>query len=189
MAFTADRAPGRVVVRFDGDSVLELTNEHLWFRTLRIDNLRTRPHGPVECISLVAACLYAYDLLRARLDVVIPDAHTACVKITPERVEHDLDRYVTETRTITIRYIPEKQRFRYDIDVRLDILRDIVAGTPHLALTPMAQWGDDDYAVIEFDDPLLAGGVGPQVPMTQDWEGIHEPWFDEHCFTTRWSKR
>jgi hypothetical protein len=36
---------------------------------------------------------------------------------------------------------------------------------------------------------MLAGGVGPQVPMTQDWQGVMEPSFDEHCFTTQWQKR
>jgi hypothetical protein len=43
--------------------------------------------------------------------------------------------------------------------------------------------------VIEFDDPLLSGGVGPQVPMTQDWTGLPEPVLGEDNYTTRWEKR
>ncbi|MEK6575574.1 MAG: hypothetical protein AABZ58_14795, partial [Chloroflexota bacterium] len=40
----------------------------------------------------------------------------------------------------------------------------------------------EDCLVVEFDDPLLSGGVGPQVPMTQDWTGLQEPWLAEDCF-------
>ena len=47
MSFEIINRPGHVRVQFDGDDVLDLVNEHAWFRNLRNINLRTRPHGPV----------------------------------------------------------------------------------------------------------------------------------------------
>ncbi len=189
MGFEIINRPGSVRVQFEGDDVLELVNEHLCFRSFRIENLRTRPHGPIELISLATSCFYDRHYLRAKIDASLTGAHEVRITLTPEKVDHDLDKIVHETRTITVRYLPEEKRFRYDIRACLHFLQDVGPKTPILAITPMPQWGADDYAVVEFDDPMLAGGVGPQVPMTQDWRGIQEPWFDEHCFTTEWRKR
>lgn len=189
MGFEIIDRPGHVRIQHGGQDVLEFVNEHLCFRSFRIDNLRTRPHGPVECICLATSCFYDRHYLRARIEAVVVGEHEVRITLTPEKVDHGLDRIVQETRTIVLRYLPAKKRFRYDIRVELHFLQDVAPKTPILAITGMPQWGMDDYAVIEFDDPLLAGGVGPQVPMTQDWRGIQEPWFDEHCFTTQWHKR
>ncbi len=189
MAFKIINRPGHVKVQFDGDEVLELVNEHCLFRSFRINNLRTRPHGPVECISLATSCFYGSYFLRAKIEAVQTTPHEVKITLTPEKVDHDLDKIVHETRIITLRYLPETDRFRYDIQVRAVFQQAVPSGMPYLAITPMPQWGGDDFAVVEFDDPLLAGGVGPQVPMTQDWQGLMEPWFDENCFTERWRKR
>jgi len=189
MSFTIINQPGYLRVQFDGDDVVELINENAWYRNLRIDNLRMRPHGPIECISLASSCFYERHYLRAHIEAVQTGDNEVRLILTPEKVDHALEKIVQETRTITLRYLPDTARFVYDIQVRLHFLQDVLPTTPVLAITPMPQWGDDDYAVVEIDDPLLAGGVGPQVPMTQDWHGVVEPWFDEHCFTTRWKKR
>jgi hypothetical protein len=189
MCFAVSDRPGRVRVQYGGEDVLEFVNEHLWFRSFRISNLRTRPRGPVECIGLATSCFYDRHYLRARIVAESAGEREVRITLTPERVDHDLDRIVHETRTITLRHLPERDRFHYDIRVHLRFLRDVRPQTPLLAITGMPQWGADDDAVVEFDDPLLAGGVGPQVPMTQDWQGIQEPWFDEHGFTTQWRKR
>ncbi len=189
MRFEIIDNPGLLRVRFDGGDVLKLVNGHCLFRDVRINNLRTRPHGPVECISLMNSCCYGAHFLRAKICATRVSDHEVRIVITPETVAHDLDRIVHETRTITLRYHPETGRIGYEIRTVLRFLQDVPPQMPFLAITAMPQWGGDDYAVIEFDDPMLAGGVGPQVPMTQDWQGLQEPWFDEHCFTTHWRKR
>lgn len=189
MDFKIINRPGHVKVQADGSDVLEFVNEHCLFRSFCIGRLRTRPHGPVELISLLASCFYGPHYLRAKIDAVLTSNHEVKITLTPEKVDHDLDKIVHETRTITLRYLPDTDRIRYDVQVRLKFLQPVPPKTPFLAITPMPQWGGDDYAVIEFDDPMLAGGVGPQVPMTQDWTGAMEPWFDEFCFTADWRKR
>ena len=188
-SFEIINRPGHVRVRFDGADVLELINEHAWFRNLRNINLRTRPHGPVECINLGTSCFYENHYLRAKIAASKSGEHEVQIILTPDKVDHDLDKIVHETRTLTLRYLPDSNRFRYDVQVRLHFLQDVMPKMPFLSITSMPQWGNDDYAVVEFDDPMLAGGVGPQVPMTQDWQGVMEPWFEEHCFTTQWRKR
>ena len=186
--FTFIERPGKTTILFDGDPILTFIQEHLCFRSVTINNLKLRPKGPVELIGLCPSSLYGTSLLRGDVACRLDNANRARITFTPTKVERNLLGLVREEREFLIEYRPELRRFRYTITVRLDFLRDIKGGEG-LALTPNAQWGDDDYAVIEFDDPLLAGGVGPQVPMTQDWTGLPEPVLAEDNYMTGWKKR
>lgn len=187
--FDFQATAGGARVLCDGCEVLELIQEHLWFRGFRLANLRFYPGGPVECIGLHASCFYYNNLLRARIESRQLSPTELELTLTPEKVEGDLLDKVDEVRVITLRWDEAAGRLRYQVKVRLRFLQDVPADAPGLPVTPMAQWNDDHYAVVEIDDPLLGGGKGPQVPMTQDWVGIQEPWFDEACFTSRWQRR
>jgi len=176
------------VIRFEADPVLEFVQEHVVFRNFLLSNLRLRPHGPVEMIGLLPSALYGHRLLRCHIEMAQESAHTVRVTLTPAKVIDNLDRLVHERRDIRITYRPDRQRFVCDITVTLDFRQDIRGGEG-LAFTAMPQQPGDRYAVVEFDDPLLSGGVGPQVPMTQDWTGLPEPILCEQHYTQGWRKR
>lgn len=186
--FGVSQYPGKTQILFDGEPILTFVQEHIIFRFLTLSDLKLRPKGPVEFISLCGSSFYGVHLLRADISYRQEDANRVQITLKPTKVENDLLSRVREEREFLIEYRPEHRRFRYTITSRLDFLTDIKGGEG-LALSPNAQWGDDNYAVIEFDDPLLGGGVGPQVPMTQDWTGLPEPVFGEDSHTTRWKKR
>ena len=186
--FTVSEHPGKTTVLYDGDPVLTFIQEHLFFRGFTISNLKLRPRGPVELIGLCGSSFYGSKLLRCELECHVEEAYRVRISLKPAKVEGDLLELVREKRDIVIEYKPEHSRFRCAITSAMDFLADIRGGEG-LALTPNAQWGRDNYAVIEFDDPLLSGGVGPQVPMTQDWTGLPEPVLGEDNYTTRWKKR
>ena len=185
---TCTENSGKTTILFDDAPILTFIQEHLFFRHFSIQDLKLRPGGPVELMSLLGSCFYGFSLLRCDLVCRQERDNRIRVALTPTVVERGLLDLVREEREYLIEYLPEKRRFRYTITVRLDFQRDI-RGDEGLSIPPNPQWGDDDYAVIEFDDPLLAGGVGPQVPMTQDWVGLPEPLFSEVSHTTRWKKR
>jgi len=184
--FSYQQRPGKTDILFDGDPILTFIAEHVYFGKFEMLNLKLRPHGPVEMISLVPSAFYGFKLQRCDIRCEVEDAHSITVTMTPAFVQGNLTDYVWEERRIHIDYLPTEQRFRYTFTVQLDFRKDITRDDP-LAFTGMPGWGD--FAVIEFDDPLLAGGVGPQVPMTQDWVGMPEPWLAEDCYTTTWKKR
>ena len=186
--FTFSENPGKTVVLFDGEPIVTFIQEHLMLRTFTILDLKLRPGGPVELVSLFGSSLYGYNLLRCEVECRQESDHRVRVMLTPTKVDGDLLDLAREKREYLIEYLPEQGRFRYTITSYIDFLRDIRGGEG-LSICPNAQWGSDDYAVIEFDDPMLSGGVGPQVPMTQDWTGLYEPMLAGDNYTTRWQKR
>ena len=186
--FSLDTRPGFARLLFAGQPILEAVSEHLVFRTFRLSHMVMRPQGPVAVASLPTSCLYGHDLLAATLSGKSVGPLAFDLTITPTRFERPLDRLVTESRTVRVTFLPDKGRFRWDWCCDLQFHADITGGEG-LQLTPMAQWPGDDYAIIEFDDPLLSGGVGPQVPMTQDWVGLLEPELYADGFVTAWRKR
>jgi hypothetical protein len=180
--------PGYAEVRFEGEKILSFVQEHVVLRQFMMGEARLRPGGPMEIVGFMPSCFFSLHLQRAKVQQTKIGEAFIELKLTAEKVDGNLMDYVDETRTILIEYFPASNRFRYTITASLLFKQDI-RGDEGLYLTLMPQWGDDDYAVIEFDDPLLSGGVGPQVPMTQDWTGLPEPILAEHCFTTLWEKR
>jgi hypothetical protein len=180
--------PGYAEVRFEGEKILSFVQEHVVLRQFMMGEARLRPGGAMEIVGFLPSCFFSQHMLRAKVRQSNIGAAFIELTLTPEKVDGDLLDYVDETRTVLIEFLQELRRFRYTITASLQIKKDIKGGEG-LALTLMPQWGDDDYAVIEFDDPLLSGGVGPQVPMTQDWTGLPEPILAEHGFTTLWEKR
>jgi hypothetical protein len=186
--FTFSENPGKTMVLFDGESIVTFIQEHLILRSVLVSDLKLRPGGPVELVTLMGSSFYGQNLVRCAIECRQESDHRVRVILTPTKVDCGLLDLVRETREYLIEYRPDQRRFRYTITARLDFLRDI-RGDEGLSIPPNAQWGDDNYAVIEFDDPMLSGGVGPQVPMTQDWTGLHEPMLAADDFTTRWKKR
>ena len=184
--FSNQQRPGKTDIRFDGDTILTFVDEHVHFGKFEMLNLKLRPHGPVEMISLVPSAFYGFNLQCCDIHCAVDGPNAITVTMIPAKVKKGLTDYVWEERQIHIAYLPTEQRFRYTFTITLDFRQDINGNEP-LAFTGMPDWGD--YAVIEFDDPLLAGGVGPQVPMTRDWTGLQEPWLAEDCYTTTWTKR
>ena len=181
--------PGKAIVTFNNNEILSFIQEHLWFRSFRIDNLRLKPEGPVEFIGLHSSCFYYHKLRRAGIDCLKKTKDEITLSLTPQLVDDNLQEKVFETRLFNIRYDTEYEHFVFRVSIQLDFKQDIHDDEPGFKFERLPQWGDDDFAVIEFDDPLLNGAKGPQVPMTQDWTGIQEPWFAEECFTGKWRKR
>ena len=187
--FSFEQRPGKTDIRFNNECILTIMQEHIWFPGLQIANARFRPAGRPEFISLLSSTCYGDSaLLRAHIACEVHSPDDICVSLSPLRVKGGLDALVHETRAIRITYLPEQQRFRYTLSVALQVQRDIT-GREGLALNPLPQWGGDEAVVLEVDDPLLNGGVGPQVPMTQDWVGMPEPILADDAFTTSWRKR
>ena len=186
--FTFDQRPGKTDIKFDGDVILTFIDEHVMFRSFVIANLKCRPHGPVELIGLLPTSFYGSKLLRCDVQCSLPAPNRISILLTPTKVDAGLDAFVKESRHIDITYQPDQARFRYEFTADHEILQDI-RGKEGVHINPMPQWGKDNYAVLEFDDPLLSGGVGPQVPMTQDWTGLPEPILGADNYTTRWTKR
>lgn len=187
--FSFHDRPGLLIVKFADEPVITFINEHVYFRSFRIDNIRLRPGGPIELISLHTSAIYPPTaLLACSWETRVLSPNCVEVKLTPSKVEHGLNKLVEETRTYRITYHQENDRFVFDVRVELHFLTDI-RGIEGLHHGGMPQWDGDDYNVIEFEDPLLSGGVGPQVPMTQDWVGMHEPILCDYKFTTDWEKR
>jgi hypothetical protein len=186
--FTFDQSPGKTDIKFDGDVILTFIDEHVMFRNFVISNLKCRPHGPVELIGLMPTSFYGNKLLRCDVQCTVSSPHRIAVVLTPTKVDGGLDAFVREVRRIEITHQPESGRFRYQFTADHELLQDI-RGKEGVHVNPMPQWGKDNYAVVEFDDPLLSGGVGPQVPMTQDWTGLPEPVLGADNYTTRWAKR
>ena len=188
-SFTVRDRPGLLAVQFNGESVITFVNEHVYFRSFRIDNVRFRPGGPVELISLHTSAIYpATALLACSWQTRVISPHAVEIVLTPSKLEGGLEQFVSEKRTYRITYNPAKDRFIFDIRADLHFHVDI-RGSEGLHHGGMPQWEGDDYAVIEFEDPLLSGGVGPQVPMTQDWVGMHEPILCGDIYNTDWRKR
>ena len=75
--------------------------------------------------------------MRAKIAASKSGDHEVQIILTPEKVDHDLDKIVYETRTLTLRYLPEKNRFRYDVHVRLHFLQDVMPKMPFLSITAM----------------------------------------------------
>lgn len=186
--FEAIQQPGRTEIRFNGQAVLSFIDEHVILRHALIADARMRPDGPVELATMLTSCFFGPNVLRNAVDCDVRTPHRITVTIRPEKVDGGLQQLVQESRRITIDYDKSHHRFRYRIDVELDFLHDIRGGEG-LRMTPMKVWDGRRCAVVEFDDPLLAGGIGPQVPMTQDWTGLPEPLFGEPQFTKAWTKR
>ncbi len=189
--FAFDQKPGKTAVLFDGDPILTFIDEHLVFRSFRIEAMKFQPHGPVEFISLTPSSFYGTHLLRCDVVCCHEGSNRVRVTLKPAKVDENLLALVREERDYIVEYLPKQRRFRWTITCRIDFLRNIRGGEKGLYITGMQslQYGDDNYAAIEFDDPLLSGGLGPQVPMTQDWTGLPEPVLaEDHC-TTRWKKR
>lgn len=186
--FSYRQSPGKTDILFDGDAVLSCTDEHIVFRAFRLGNLRLRPHGPVEIVELMPSTFYMGNLRRCKVECDVQATDRIVIRLTPALVDKQLDTIAHETRTITMTYDAAKGRFRHRFQSDLHILRD-VTGSEGLYVSPMPLGAGEDCLVVEFDDPLLSGGVGPQVPMTQDWTGLQEPWLAEDCFTTTWKKR
>jgi len=188
--FNFKQTPGVTKITFNGSEILRFTQEHLCFRGFRIENVRLKPNGPVEFINLHTSCFYnSANYLRAKIDCDLKSEHEIEIAISPLKVDNALDKKIHETRIINIKIDTKTQRFIYTIKVYLEFKKDIYSGEPGFYFDPMPQWEDDDYAIVEIEDTLLSGGKGPQVPMTQDWTGIQEPWFHEQCFTEKWEKR
>ncbi|OPZ86773.1 MAG: hypothetical protein BWY76_00785 [bacterium ADurb.Bin429] len=187
-AFAFISRPGYAEVRFEGEKILSFVQEHLILRQFVMGEARLRPGGAMEIVCFMPSCFFGPKLLRAAVKQTNIGEAFIELTITPEKVDGDLREFVEEKRVVLIEYLPASTRFRYTITANLQIKQD-VRGGEGLYITGMPQWGDDDYAVVEFDDPLLSGGVGPQVPMTQDWTGLPEPILGEHNFTTLWEKR
>ena len=186
--FQFTERPGLYTLSFRGEPVLRIVNEHAVFRTARLNHLKLRPGGPVEFVELLPSALYSQALLAFAVTARQHSPNDLELTLTPAKVDRELTRLASETRRIRVRYLPAKRRFRWDFAVDLAFHADLLGGEG-LHHTPMKQWPGDDYAVIEFDDPLFSGGLGPQVPMTQDWQGVVEPQLGEHNFTTAWQKR
>ncbi len=188
--FTFSENPGRTAVCYDGDPMLLLVQEHVMFRTAGLCNAKFRPGGPVEFIALCGASpIFGYvNVRRLKADFKLLGPNRVRIRLQPEKTDDNLLETLREQREIVIEYLPDLKRFRYSIIVALEALKDIGSGDG-LAFNTMPQRPGDDFTVIEFDDPLLSGGIGPQVPMTQDWTGLPEPVFSEAGFTTAWRKR
>lgn len=186
--FSYRQRPGKTEVLFRDQVVLAFADEHIVFRGFRMGGLRLRPGGPVEFVEMMPSTCYMFNLLRAKVECEVQAPDRIVVRITPEKVEKNLTAFVQETRTVTMVYDAAKDRFRHHVQSDLRFLQD-VTGKEGLHFSPMPLWNGENLVLVEFDDPLLGGGVGPQVPMTQDWSGQLEPWLAEDCFTTTWHKR
>ncbi|MHB9023068.1 MAG: hypothetical protein ACYC7E_02695 [Armatimonadota bacterium] len=187
--FSFEQHPGKTDILFNNECILTIVQAHVWFPGIRISNAKLRPNGRPEFIELLSSTCYgANALVRAHIDCDVQGPYTIRVSLSPIRVNSVLDDLVRETRSMLITYLPEKQRFRYTMTVDLHFLQDII-GQEGLSLNFMPQWGDDEKVVLELDDPVLNSGVGPQVPMTQDWVGMPEPILADDAFTTTWRKR
>ncbi len=189
--FTFEKSPGRTVLLFDGDPILSLVDEHLWFRGFRVEKMKFRPRGPVELMGLAPSAFYGFNLLRGDVSCRRADADGACITLKPVKADGNLLDLVQEEREYLVEYLPDRGRFRWTITCRIDFLQDIRGDEKGLYLTGMQKLQEpgSNQAAIEFDDPMLSGGIGPQVPMVQDWTGLPEPEFAAEQFTTRWKKR
>lgn len=187
--FSFDQRPGVTKILFDGREILGFVQEHLCFRDFRIDNLRLKPDGPVEIISLMPSCFYYNKYLRADIACEIKSANEVEIVLKPLKVDGNLHEMIFETRTINIKYDASKRRFIYTFNIQLEVKKDILVTEPGFDFLTFPGWEDDGLLPIEIDDPLLSGGKGPQVPMTQNWTGILEPCFHDECFTQNWLKR
>ena len=187
-AFGVVDKPGLLTVLFRGQPVVRFINEHAFCRNFRIEDLRLRPGGPIEMISMATSVIYPMThLLACRWNCVIEGNHVT-ITLSPSKLEGDFEKLVSENRIYKIKYVPADDRFLYEITSNLHFHADI-AGTEGLEHgVPLLQEGDD-YSVIQVDNPMLSGGIGPQVPMTQDWVGAYEPVFSASGFTTEWKKR
>jgi hypothetical protein len=195
MAFDFQRQGSHAAIRFDGQEILKLDEHVLFFGDVfQVTDQHMAPGGGPEVASLPVFNAYGYTNPVSDVDYQADGGgEQLSLTIMPTRTRKGAAVFdqVWETCRFDVRLVDG--RFEWTQTLTIDHRQDLDTRDLHaradIRLYRFVMPDGSPGAFIQFADPLPVGGSGPAVPMTRDWQGIHEPFCGPDSFRQSWRRR